>query len=57
MTKTSFATLAKKSDLSTTYCGKTKTMFVTGENTKVKAFIRVRNLLGKAAHNFAIKQR
>ena len=56
MTKELFIENAKKSNVSVTYSGKEKTMFVSGDEKRVKSFIRSRNLMGKAAHSFAIKQ-
>ena len=56
MTKQEFITKATNYGVAATYAGKTGTMFVNGEDKKVKSFIRVCNLKGKGAYPFAIAQ-
>ena len=54
--KEEFKVIASNFEVSASYSGKHNTMFITGDDKKVKTFIRVRNLLGKAAHQFKIAQ-
>lgn len=54
--KNTFQDAATAYGVTAGYSGKNKTMFVSGEDAKVKSFIRVRNLLGKANNPFIIKQ-
>ena len=55
-TKKEFLDIAANNGVTATYSGKDNTMFISGEDAKVKSFIRIRNLLGKNQHLFAIKQ-
>jgi len=48
--------LAAAKDVRIGYSGKKKTMFVSGEDNKVKSFIRSRNLEGKSAYPFKFAQ-
>jgi hypothetical protein len=57
MTKQTFISNANAYGVTATYSGSTNTMFVGGEDTKVKSFIRVCNLKGKKAYNFAFAQK
>jgi hypothetical protein len=54
--KEQFIGIAANYGVTAGYSGKDNTMYISGEESRVKSFIRVRNLLGKAAHDFAIKQ-
>lgn len=56
MTKNSFLQNASNYGVTASYSGATNTMFVKGENTKVKSFIRVVNLKGKEARSFKLAQ-
>lgn len=56
MNKTKFISQANTYGVIAGYSGSTNTMFVKGDNTKVKSFIRVCNLKGKGAYSFAVKQ-
>ena len=53
--KTLFSNIATKAGVSAGYSGKQSAMFVSGDVKKVKSFIRVQCLKGKAAYPFAIK--
>lgn len=55
-TKETFISIASSYGVNAHYSGKDNAMYISGEDSRVKSFIRVRNLLGKAAHDFAIKQ-
>lgn len=55
-TKKDFVGIAANYGVKATYSGKDNAMYISGEDSKVKSFIRVRNLLGKNQHIFAIKQ-
>jgi hypothetical protein len=54
--KTTFKSAATAYGVTAAYSGKNNTMFVSGEDARVKSFIRIRNLLGKAKNPFYIKQ-
>ncbi len=56
MTKSSFIQDAKNYGVGASYSGETNTMFVKGEDAKVKSFIRVVNLKGKEARKFKLAQ-
>ena len=56
MTKTAFISNAKAYGVDAAYSGGTNTMFVKGEDAKVKSFIRVCNLKGKKAYPFSLAQ-
>jgi hypothetical protein len=56
VSKEQFEAAAIKYGVKAGYSGKDNTMYVTGEDAKVKSFIRVRNLMGKSAYSYAIKQ-
>jgi hypothetical protein len=56
MTKSSFIQDAKNYGVGATYSGTTNTMFVKGDDAKVKSFIRVVNLKGKEARKFKLAQ-
>jgi len=56
MCKTTFISQASSYGVNAIYSGGTQTMFIKGEDTKVKSFIRVCNLKGKKAYPFAVKQ-
>lgn len=56
MSKKAFISQAQTSGLNVSYSGGTNTMFVKGEDAKVKSFIRVCNLKGKGAYPFSVKQ-
>jgi hypothetical protein len=55
-TKKDFISTATNYGVKANYSGSTNTMFITGDDTKVKSFIRVCNLKGKSNYSFAIKQ-
>jgi hypothetical protein len=57
MTKQDFISKANAYGVTATYSGSTKTMFIGGEDTKVKSFIRVCNLKGKKAYAFDFAQK
>ena len=48
--------LAGKDNVETRYCGREKTMYINGDEARVKAFLRKMNLKGKAYFTFALKQ-
>lgn len=54
--KEQFVGIAANYGVTAGYSGKDNTMYISGEDSRVKSFIRVRNLLGKGFHSFAIKQ-
>jgi hypothetical protein len=56
MTKTSFIQDAKNYGVKASYSGTSNTMFVKGEDAKVKSFIRVVNLKGKESRKFKVTQ-
>ena len=56
MTKQTFIENANAYGVKATHSGGTQTMFVSGEDTKVKSFIRVCNLKGKKAYGFNFAQ-
>jgi len=56
MTKNSFVKDANNYGVNVSYSGATNTMFVKGEDAKVKSFIRVVNLKGKEARKFKLAQ-
>jgi hypothetical protein len=56
MTKGSFFQDASNYGVTASYSVTTNTMFVKGEDTKVKSFIRVVNLKGKEARKFKLAQ-
>ena len=56
MSKQAFTSQANSYGVKANYSGGTNTMFVKGEETKVKSFIRVCNLKGKGAYPFSVKQ-
>lgn len=56
MTKQAFINQAEAYGVKAVYSGATKTMFVVGEDSKVKSFIRVINLKGKNAKAFNLAQ-
>jgi len=56
MNKATFIGNANAYGVKANYSGATTTMFVTGEDHKVKSFIRVCNLKGKKAYRFEIAQ-
>lgn len=56
MTKQTFIENANAYGVKATYSGGTQTMFVSGEDAKVKSFIRVCNLKGKKAYGFNFAQ-
>ena len=56
MSKQTFISQANSYGVKATYSGGTNTMFVKGEDTKVKSFIRVCNLKGKGVYPFSVKQ-
>ncbi len=51
-----FQQMANKNGVNASYSGKTKTMFVKGDDSKAKSFIRIVNLKGKGHYPFAVKQ-
>ena len=56
MTKGTFKSNATNYGVIANYSGGTNTMFVKGEDAKVKSFIRVCNLKGKKTYPFDIAQ-
>jgi len=56
MSKSAFIGTAQAYGVTATYSGGTSTMFVKGNDQKVKSFIRVCNLKGKKAYPFEIAQ-
>jgi hypothetical protein len=54
--KEEFIGIASAYGVNAKYSGKDNAMYISGEDAKVKSFIRVRNLLGKTQHLFAIKR-
>jgi len=56
MNKKGFIQQAVAYGVSANYSGGTQTMFITGEDEKVKSFIRVVNLKGKKAIPYSVKQ-
>ena len=56
MNKATFIETAKNYGVNAKYSGQNKAMFITGEDTKVKSFIRICNLKGKGAYYFAVAQ-
>jgi len=56
MNKKGFIQQAVAYGVSANYSGGTQTMFITGEDEKVKSFIRVINLKGKDAKRFKLAQ-
>lgn len=54
--KTEFFGIAAAYGVKANYSGKDNAMYISGEDAKVKSFIRVRNLLGKNQHLFKICQ-
>ncbi|GIV43942.1 MAG: hypothetical protein KatS3mg035_1065 [Bacteroidia bacterium] len=57
MQKSEFAKNASNYGVSTHYSGSEKTMYISGDDKKVKSFIRVCCLKGKGAFRFSIKQK
>ena len=55
-TKEQFIGIATAYGVNAHYSGKDNAMYISGDDSRVKSFIRVRNLLGKNAHDWAIKQ-
>ena len=55
-TKEQFMGIATAYGVNANYSGKDNAMYISGDDSRVKSFIRVRNLLGKNAHDWAIKQ-
>lgn len=56
MTKQIFKNNAQAYGVNASYSGGTNTMFIAGDDTKVKSFIRVCNLKGKKAYKFNFAQ-
>lgn len=56
MSKAVFVGTAQAYGVSANYSGTNNTMFVKGDDHKVKSFIRVCNLKGKKAYRFEIAQ-
>lgn len=56
MTKQAFTQNANAYGVTANYSGGTNTMFVSGDDKKVKSFIRVCNLKGKKAYPFSLAQ-
>ena len=56
MTKQEFTIKASASGVTAAFSGKKATMFIQGVDEKVKRFIRLCNLKGKAAYPFTIAQ-
>ena len=56
MTKENLIQSATNYGVRASYSGSTNTMFVKGDDTKVKSFIRVINLKGKDARKFKLAQ-
>lgn len=54
--KQQFEQTAAQHGLVAAYSGNTGTMFVKGDDKKVKSFIRVVNLKGKGHYPFSVKQ-
>ena len=54
--KQTFTQTAAQNGVSASYSGSTGTMFVKGDDKKVKSFIRIVNLKGKGHYPFAVKQ-
>ena len=57
MSKSNFIESAKNYGVDASYSGSANTMFIDGEDSKVKSFIRVCCLKGKGAFGFSIKQK
>lgn len=55
-TKETLRNLAGKDNVETRYAGREKTMYLNGDEARVKAFLRKMNLKGKAYFTFALKQ-
>lgn len=53
MSKSTFIAQATAYGVSTSYSGGTNTMYVKGDDTKVKSFIRIQCLKGKGHYPFA----
>lgn len=56
MTKAIFISNAVAYGVKANYSGKANTMHITGDDQKVKSFIRVCNLKGKKTYTFDIAQ-
>lgn len=56
MAKETFIEQAREYGVTACYSGSTGTMFIVGEDSKVKSFIRVCNLKGKNAYGFKLAQ-
>ncbi len=54
--RNTFVTLAQRDGLTAGYSGKTSTMYVKGDDAKVKSFIRKCNLKGKGYFPFKVAQ-
>lgn len=54
--KQQFTQTAAAKGLTAAYSGNTGTMYVKGDDEKVKSFIRVVNLKGKGFYPFPVKQ-
>jgi hypothetical protein len=54
MSKKEFTSTVAKNNLNVSYSGGSKTMFVKGNDEKVKSFIRVCNLKGSSYYPFKI---
>jgi hypothetical protein len=54
--KQQFAATAAANGVTAGYSGNTGTMYVKGDDKKVKSFIRVVNLKGKGHYPFPVKQ-
>ena len=57
MNKQTFINNANAYGVTAAYSGGTNTMFIGGEDAKVKSFIRVCNLKGKKAYTFGFAQK
>jgi hypothetical protein len=56
MTKTQISQQATKYGVKATYSGSKQTLFIKGDDTQVKSFIRVINLKGKGDRKFSLAQ-
>ena len=57
ISKKDFIKNATAYGVTTNYSGGTQTMFVGGDDAKVKSFIRLCNLKGKKAYKYGIAQK
>lgn len=57
MNKQTFISNATAYGVTASYSGGTNTMFISGEDSRVKSFIRVCNLKGKKAYTFNFAQK